>query len=98
MKHSELNTAEALHFAKVKTFTGSPTQIRPDFISQLLARADTRQLYLAIGSGLGQIVEIVAANSIEGQPATINTQELFAKILIANGEVLTTDQNIIYQD
>ncbi|PZU92581.1 MAG: hypothetical protein DCE90_18035 [Pseudanabaena sp.] len=98
MKHSELNTGEALHFAKLRTFTGLPSQIRPDFVNQLLARADTRQLYLAIGSGLGQIVEIVAVSPTEGQPATINTQELFAKILIANGEVLTTDQTIIYQD
>lgn len=98
MKHSELNTGEALHFAKLRSFTGSPTQIRPDFINQLLARADTRQLYLAIGTGLGQIVEIVAVNPTQGQPATINTQELFSKILIANGEILTTQQNIIFQD
>jgi len=97
MKHSELNTGEALHFAKIRTFSGLPSTIRPDFVNQLLAKADTRQLYLGIGLGLGQMVEVIAANS-PSQPAAINSQELFAQILIANGEILTTEQSIIYQD
>jgi hypothetical protein len=101
MKHSELNTSESLHFAKIRTFTGLPSQTIPDFTNQLLARADTRQLYLATGTGLGQMVEVVAGDPDNGQPpqpVTVNTGELFAKILIANGEVLTTEQSIIYQE
>jgi len=100
MKHSELNTGEALHFAKIRTFTGLLSTIRPDFINQLLARSDTRQLYLGTGLGLGDLVEIVTvipANP-QPQPVVIDTQELFNKILIANGQVLTAGSSIIFQD
>ena len=57
-KHSILTNADDLHYAKVRTFTGSPTQITPDFVDQVLAAADTNKVYRAISNTQGGLIEL----------------------------------------
>jgi len=97
MKHSELNTAEQLHYSKARTFTGSPAVITPDFIDQILVASDTQASYIATGIAQGQLTALKAPSNGEGE-TTFNTEAFVNKILIADGEILTTEDTIIYQD
>lgn len=102
MKHSNLNTADKLHYAKVKTFTGEPSAVTPDFIDQLLVKTETKEQFIATGTNAGQLVKLSGdggGNSPPPSPLTIDTAAFLSKILVQNGEILTTDNDqIIFQE
>jgi len=56
MRHSDLKND--LHYAKLKTFTGNPATITPDFFDQILTATDTNKVYRATGTNQGQLVEL----------------------------------------
>ncbi|MDX2254683.1 MAG: hypothetical protein NW214_04125 [Pseudanabaenaceae cyanobacterium bins.39] len=56
MRHSELTTD--LHYAKLRTFTGSPANITPNFIDQILCATDTNKVYRATGINQGALIEL----------------------------------------
>lgn len=101
MKHSNLNTAEQLHFAKVRTFTGASSAVTPDFIDQLLVNTETKEQFIATGTNAGQLVKLLGdvGNSPPPSPTAIDTAAFLSKILVQNGEILTTDNDqIIFQE
>lgn len=95
MKHSDLNTADALHYAKARTFTGSAALITPDFINQILVKSEDQTAWIATGQNQGQLIQVAASN---GGSIAIDTSAFLNQILIADGEILTTETTIIYQD
>ena len=56
MRHSELTND--LHYARLRTFTGNPASITPDFFDQILTATDTNKVYRATGTNQGQLVEL----------------------------------------
>jgi hypothetical protein len=58
-RHSTLNNASDLHYAKVRSFNGDPRNVKPDFIDQLIVSKDTNKAYRAFGVNEGNIVELV---------------------------------------
>lgn len=60
MKHSNLNTADKLHYAKVRTFTGDPALVSPDFADQILVATDTNKIYRATGTTTGQLTQTIS--------------------------------------
>jgi hypothetical protein len=59
MRHSDLTNPNDLHFAKIRTFAGTPASITPDFIDQLLASSETNKIYRATSTSLGGLIELV---------------------------------------
>lgn len=57
-KHSTLTNPNDLHYSKIRTFTGDPTGITPDFIDQILTATDTNKVYRATGITIGGLVEL----------------------------------------
>jgi hypothetical protein len=94
MKHSELNTADALHYAKARTFTGEVASVTPDFIDQLLVKSEDNTTWLATGQSQGQLIQLAAS----GGGSALDTEAFLDQILMADGQILTTDSTIIYQN
>ena len=59
-KHSTLTDPTDLHYAKVRSFTGDPTNVSPDFVDELVIATDTNRIYRATGIDSGQLIELVA--------------------------------------
>lgn len=63
-RHSTLTNSDDLHYAKVRTFSGDPNLVTPDFIDQIIASSDLNKVYRAFGLNQGEIVELLSpANS-----------------------------------
>ena len=60
-KHSTLTNANDLHYAKFRSFTGSPNAIAPDFVDQILTATDTNKIYRATGTSIGALIEMSAS-------------------------------------
>jgi hypothetical protein len=58
-----LTNADELHYAKVRTFTGSPALVTPDFVDQILIATDTNKIFRANSTATGSIVESLASAS-----------------------------------
>lgn len=63
-KHSTLTNPNDLHYAKIRTFTGDPNAIAPDFIDQILTATDTNKVYRSFGLNNGEIVELLAPSNL----------------------------------
>lgn len=99
MKHSELNTADTLHYAKVRTFTGESSAVTPDFINQLLVKSETKEQFVSTGVNAGALVKLSSDGNNSPPPIAIDTAAFLNKILVQNGEILTTDNDqIIFQE
>ena len=61
-RHSTLTNPSDLHYAKVRSFSGDPAIVTPEFANQLIVAADTNKIYRAIDSTQGAIVELEAKN------------------------------------
>jgi hypothetical protein len=75
MRHSALTNPSDLHYAKIRSFTGSPASIAPDFVEQILAATDTNKIYRATGTAAGAMVELAPQGSGGGDaspPVLIN--------------------------
>ena len=57
-RHSTLTNPNDLHYAKIRTFTGNPSAITPDFADQLLTATDTNKVYRATGTSIGNLIEL----------------------------------------
>lgn len=57
-KHSTLTNADDLHYAKVRTFTGSPSLVTPDFIDQILIDSDTNTIYRSLSLSIGGLIAL----------------------------------------
>ena len=57
-RHSTLTNPNDLHYAKIRTFTGNPSAITPDFADQLLTATDTNKVYRATGTLAGNLIEL----------------------------------------
>lgn len=57
-RHSTLNNADDLHYAKIRSFTGDPAAITPNFIDQILTATDTNKVYRATGLSSGALIEL----------------------------------------
>ncbi len=67
MKHSTLTNPDDLHYAKVRTFTGDPAFVYPDFPDQLLVATDTNKVYRANWISEGAVTELVSSNANSAQ-------------------------------
>jgi hypothetical protein len=56
--HSELLDGSDLHYAKAKLFTGSPTEITPDFAGQILMDGLGR-MFVAASESIGDLVQVI---------------------------------------
>jgi hypothetical protein len=63
--HSEILDAADLHYAKAKLFTGSPTEITPDFAGQILMDGLGR-MFVAASKNIGDLVQV--AGNADGNP------------------------------
>ncbi len=63
--HSELLDAADLHYAKARLFTGSPTEITPDFAGQILMDGLGR-MFVAASKSIGDLVQV--AGNADGNP------------------------------
>lgn len=59
-KHSTLTNPDDLHYAKVRTFSGNPASVVPDFVDELLIATDTKKIYRATSTATGGMVELSA--------------------------------------
>lgn len=59
-RHSTLTNPNDLHYAKVRSFTGDPANLTPDFADELIIATDTNKIYRATDTAQGAIVELVA--------------------------------------
>ena len=66
-KHSTLTNADDLHYAKIRSFTGEPAAITPDFVDQILTATDTNKIYRATGINQGDLVEFSASSGSNQQ-------------------------------
>lgn len=57
-RHSTLTNPNDLHYSKIRTFTGNPSAITPDFADQLLTATDTNKVYRATGASTGDLIEL----------------------------------------
>jgi hypothetical protein len=55
--HSDLIDAEDLHYAKARLFTGSPTEIVPDFAGQILID-EYRRMWVGGSRSVGDLVQV----------------------------------------
>ena len=62
-RHSTLTNPSDLHYAKVRSFNGSPNTFQPDFIDQLIVATDTNKVYRAFGVNQGEMIELLAGES-----------------------------------
>jgi hypothetical protein len=62
--HSDLIDAEDLHYAKAKLFTGSPTEVVPDFAGQILVD-NLKRMWVAGSKSIGDLIQI-GGNAIGG--------------------------------
>ncbi len=93
MRHSDLKND--LHYAKLKTFTGNPATITPDFFDQILTATDTNKVYRATGTNQGQLVEL-------SPPPVLPEQRVLFDATFPNPQSQTqllvrVDQNRIYR-
>ncbi len=73
-RHSTLTNPNDLHYAKLRTFTGSPSLITPDFVDQLLSATDTNKTYRATSLTEGGMVELsVQSDNEEGNGGSLTT-------------------------
>ncbi len=63
--HSDLVDASDLHYAKARLFTGSPTEITPDFAGQILMDGLGR-MFVAASESIGDLVQV--AGNADGNP------------------------------
>lgn len=56
-KHSTLTNPDDLHYAKIRSFTGDPSVVTPDFIGQILIRVDTNETFYSTGITQGQLTK-----------------------------------------
>jgi len=70
-RHSTLTNATDLHYAKVRTFTGSPSLVTPDFVDQILIASDTNKIFRATSTATGDITE-TQSTSANGNGLSIN--------------------------
>ncbi len=64
--HSEILDASDLHYAKARLFTGSPTEITPDFAGQILMDGLGR-MFVAASKSIGDLVQVAGnANGGDG--------------------------------
>lgn len=95
MKHSNINSADQLHYAKVRGFTGDPALVVPDFVDQLLVRRDTQEAYVSSGTNAGELFKLLGS----AEPVVINTPAaILGTIMVQDGQVLTTDEHVIFED
>jgi len=59
-RHSTLTNPNDLHYAKVRTFSGDPNLVYPDFADQLLIASDSKRIYASTSTDQGAIVQLVA--------------------------------------
>ncbi len=96
-RHSTLNNADDLHYAKIRTFTGNPNAIAPNFIDQILTATDTNKVYRATGIIAGALVELIANDSVGGDSSVIFNNELAIAPQIASQILIDTSTNRIYR-
>lgn len=100
-RHSTLTNPSDLHYSKIRTFTGNPNGITPDFADQLLTAADTNKVYRATGTSIGNLVELAPTdNGGDGGSGASNV--IFnAGIAIAPANLeqllIDTDTNRVYR-
>ncbi|MBD2150800.1 hypothetical protein H6F44_11810 [Pseudanabaena sp. FACHB-1277] len=90
MRHSELTTD--LHYARLRTFTGNPATITPDFFDQILTATDTNKVYRATGTNQGQLVEL---SPMPEQRVIFD--ETFPEPMSQTQLLVRVDQNRIYR-
>ncbi|OYQ67577.1 hypothetical protein B9G53_01085 [Pseudanabaena sp. SR411] len=59
-RHSTLTNPNDLHYAKVRSFSGDPANVSPEFPDQLIIASDTNKIYRATDTAQGAIVELEA--------------------------------------
>jgi len=73
-RHSSLTNSNDLHYAKVRSFSGEPSTITPDFENQLLISTITNRSYLATGIVQGALIELGGSSLVRvgiGTPQTV---------------------------
>lgn len=93
MRHSELTTD--LHYARLRTFTGNPASVTPDFFDQILTDADTNKVYRATGTNQGQLVELSPPPVLPEQRVIFD--ETFPEPTSQTQLLVRVDQNRIYR-
>lgn len=93
MRHSDLKND--LHYAKLKTFTGNPATITPDFFDQILTAIDTNKVYRATGTNQGQLVELSPPPVLPEQRVLFD--EAFPNPQSQTQLLVRVDQNRIYR-
>jgi hypothetical protein len=59
-RHSALTNPTDLHYAKVRSFSGNPANVSPEFADQLIIASDTNKIYRATDTAQGALVELEA--------------------------------------
>lgn len=93
MRHSELTTD--LHYARLRTFTGNPATITPDFADQILTATDTNKVYRATGTNQGALVELSPPPVLPEQRVLFD--ESFPDPQSQTQLLVRVDQNRIYR-
>lgn len=93
MRHSELTND--LHYARLRTFTGNPANITPDFFDQILTATDTNKVYRATGTNQGQLVELSPPPVLPEQRVIFD--ETFPEPQSQTQLLVRVDQNRIYR-
>jgi len=65
-RHSTLNNANDLHYAKARIFTGHHSTISADFVDQILISEDTNIAYRAIGISQGELIGVSSNDNGNG--------------------------------
>jgi len=78
-KHSTLTNPDDLHYAKVRTFSGSPSAVTPDFPDQILIAWDTNKIYRSTWYNQGDLIELktgggcAIGNALPSRPTETGT-------------------------
>jgi hypothetical protein len=93
-KHSALTNPDDLHFAKVRTFGGNPTEVTPDFPNQILIAWDTNKVYRSTWYNQGDLVELKTGGSVSvlnALPTTRPTEK--GQLVYVQGQLYISVQN-----
>lgn len=77
-RHSDLTSPDDLHYAKVRTFTGNPSIVLPDFLDELLVANDTNKTYRAVGTTIGSLVELSPQDNQGNQSGSLIVTGLYS--------------------
>lgn len=91
MRHSDLTSPADLHFSKLRTFTGSPSAVAPDFAAQILAATDTNKIYRATGTAQGNLIELAPQEQNGGTGGTGSTNYTLVSTFSGSPSAVTPD-------